>query len=467
MGQSLRDYMSLLETKLPAAWLRVDSSVSPRHQISAYLEKSRREKRSAAVFFSSVNETRLPVVGNLLTDRARTCLALDLETDTGRKEYGRALRSKLEKILPPVQVQTAPVQKVKIEGPEADLTVFPFLTHCSSDQAPSLLMGAAVARNPQSGAVTLSLPQSVVLGKNAMGLVVGEESPLSGCLTAASEAAQPLEVALVIGMHPAYYMAAAAGADGPESLGRVGSLLGEGLTVTRTTSGDLPIPSQAEIVIEGSVSPGDSQKITAPASPNGYEGREKEVPVLRVKAVTHREDAIFQEAGIFGERLYLPTPIREAEALRTLQKAVPEVIDVRIPAVSNGYHAYVQLDQKRMGQGKKAILAALGVIPDVKTVFAVDKDVDMEVDREVLWVFATRLVADRDLFMVPGVISNSEDPCAYEITRRGRGEMVTRLGIDATTPIGLPYEIPKPTRIPGTEGIKLEEYLEEWSDGTA
>jgi 2,5-furandicarboxylate decarboxylase 1 len=455
-----------LETKLPAAWLRVETSVSPRHQISAFLEKSRRDKRGAAVFFSSVQETGLPVVGNLLTDRARTCVALGMESDTGREEYCKALRSKLEKILPPVQVQTGPVQEVKKEGSEVDLTTFPFLTHAASDKAPSLLMGAAVARNPQSGAVTLSLPQSVVLGKNEMGLVVGEDSPLSGCLTAASEAGQPLEVALVIGMHPAFYMAAAAGADGPESLGRIGSLLGEALSVTRTVSGDLPVPAQAEIVIEGTVSPGDTQKLTAPASPIGYEGREREVPVLRVAAVTRREDAIFQDAGIFGERLFLPTPIREAEALTALQKAVPEVIDVRIPAVSNGYHAYVQLDQKRMGQGKKAILAALGVIPDVKTVFAVDKDVDMEVDREVLWVFATRLVADRDLFMVPGVLSNSEDPCAYEITRRGRGGMVTRLGIDATTPIGLPYEIPKPTKIPGTEGIKLEEYLEEWSDGT-
>jgi 3-polyprenyl-4-hydroxybenzoate decarboxylase len=89
----------------------------------------------------------------------------------------------------------------------------------------------------------------------------------------------------------------------------------------------------------------------------------------------------------------------------------------------------------------------------------------MEVDREVLWVLATRVVADRDLFMVPGVLGESEDPTAYEITRRGRGEMVTRLGIDATTPIGLPYEIPQPTQIPGAEGVKLEEYLEEWTDG--
>ena len=66
--------------------------------------------------------------------------------------------------------------------------------------------------------------------------------------------------------------------------------------------------------------------------------------------------------------------------------------------------------------------------------------------------------------VVRGVIGDPEDPTSYEITRRGRGEMVTRLGVDATSPIGLPYPIPEPTQIPGTEDVKLDEYLEEWTD---
>ncbi|MFQ5692210.1 MAG: UbiD family decarboxylase domain-containing protein [Nitrospinota bacterium] len=464
MGQSLRDYLSSLESRLPEAFLRVDPPVSPRHQVSAILEKVRRERRAAAVRFSSVEGSGLPVVGNLLTGRARACLALDLDPDAGPKAYAEALSGRLEGSLPPVQVQTGPVQAVKKTGSEIDLAELPLLTHAAGDEAPSLLMGAAVARNPATGAVSVSLPRSVLLGRNALALLPGEDSPLAACLAAAAGLDQPLEVALVVGMHPAFYMAAASGADGRESLGRIGSLLGEPLSVARTLTGDLPVPAHAEIVIEGTVSPGDAETLKRPASPIGYEGGAAAAPVLRVKAITRRADAVFQTAGLFGERLFLPTPIREAEALRTLRRSIPAVLDVRIPVASNGYHAYVQVDQKRMGEAKKAILAVLGTVPGVKTVFAVDPDVDLDVDREVLWVLATRVVADRDLFMVPGVRGGSEDPASYEITRRGRGGMVTHLGIDATTPIGLPYEIPKPTFIPGTDRVRLEEYLEEWTD---
>ncbi|MFQ5913503.1 MAG: UbiD family decarboxylase domain-containing protein [Nitrospinota bacterium] len=467
MAKSLREYIASMESQLSGALLRIERPVSPQHEVSALLEKARREKRGAAVYFSSIEGSDLPVVGNLITSRACSCLALGLEPGADRLEYMRALRKKLEANLPPVQVQTGPVQAVKKTGKEADLSVLPLLTHTDGDESPSLLMGAAVARNPRSGAVTVSLPQLRWLDKDALGIFADEDLPLANCISDTSDERQPIEVALVIGMHPAFYLAAAVGMDGAVSLGRIGSLLGEPLSVTRTLTGDLPVPAHAEIVIEGTVSRGDAKTLRAPASPIGYEGREREALVFQVKALTRRDNAIFQTAGLFGERLFLPTPIREAEALITLQRAVPAVLDVRIPVASNGYHAYVKVDQKRMGEAKKAIVAALGTIPGVKTVFAVDTDIDMDVDREVLWVLATRVVADRDLFMVAGVLGDSEDPSSYEITRRGRGRMVTRLGIDATTPIGLPYEIPRPTHVPGTEGVKLDEYLEDWTDGTA
>lgn len=462
MPQSLRTYLSTLQAELPEAFLQVDKAVSPKHGISAILEKARKAKKGAAVHFPSVEGSSIPVVGNVITNRDRVCLALGLTSES--RDYGKILRDRLDRILPPVQVQTGPVHEVKRTGDEVDLADLPILTHAESDSAPSLLMGAAVARNPQSGAVTVSLPRIVRLDGRHVGILAAEDSPLAACLQAAGDQGEVLEVALVIGMHPSFYLCAASGADGSESLGRIGSLMGESCPVTRTVTGDLPVPAHAEIVIEGAVSPERTRTLTAPASPIGYEGSERTVPVLEVTALTRRKDAIFQAAGIFGERRFLPTPIREAEALRAVKAAVPAVIDVRIPAITNGYHAYVQVDQKKMGEGKKAILAALGGIPGVKTVFAVDRDIALEVDREVMWVMATRVVADRDLFMVPGVIGDPEDPTSYEITRRGRGGMVTRLGIDATTPIGLPYPIPEPTKIPGTENVKLDEYLEEWTD---
>lgn len=461
MPQSLRSYLALLQAELPEDFLQVDREVSPKYQIATMLEKVRKERKSAAVYFASVEGKEFSVVGNVISDRKRVCLALGLKPES--EDYRAILRDRLDRILPPIQVQSGPVQEVKQVGDEVDLSNLPILTHAESDVVPSLLLGAAIARNPQSGAVSVSLPQVVWIDGRRMGIIASEGSSLSACIQASNDEGEALEVALVIGMHPSFYLCAASEIDGVDSLGRIGSMMGESLPVIRTMTSDLPVPAHAELVIEGVVYSDKNQILTPPASPIGYEATEKSIPVLEVKAITHRKDMIFQAGGIFGERRFLPTPIREAEALRALKLAVPAVVDVRIPAITCGYHAYVQVDQKKMGEGKKALLAALGSIPEVKTVFAVDKDILLEVDREVMWVLATRVVADRDFFMVPGVIGDPEDPTSYEITRRGRGGMVTRLGIDATTPIGLPYQIPEPTKIPGTENIKLDEYLEEWS----
>ena len=72
----------------------------------------------------------------------------------------------------------------------------------------------------------------------------------------------------MIGMHPSFYLCAASGADGSESLGRIGSLMGESLLVTRTVTGDLPVPAHAEIVIEGVVSPENTRTLAAPGIPH-------------------------------------------------------------------------------------------------------------------------------------------------------------------------------------------------------
>jgi UbiD family decarboxylase len=279
------------------------------------------------------------------------------------------------------------------------------------------------------------------------------------------EGSKGLPLALVIGMHPAFYLAASAeGLDGTlervRPLGRIGALLGEPLEVVRALTSDLPIPAHGEIVLEGVVA--GRERVKTPASPIGYEGGVREVPRMEVRAVSRRADAIFQTAGLFGELPFLPTPIWEAEALGPLRAMVPAVRSLRLPATGLGYHAYVQVEQRRMGEAKKAALAVLSLLPRVKTAIAVDADIEPENDREVLWALATRVVADRDVFMVPGVAGPPEDPTAYEITRRGRGGLVTKLGIDAATPLGLPYDLPEPTRVPGTEGIRLEEYLEDW-----
>ena len=107
--------------------------------------------------------------------------------------------------MPPVQVQTGPVQAVKKTGEEVNLSGLPFLTHTEMDEGASLLMGAAIARSPGSGAITVSLPQVQLLEGDVLAVFAEEDSPLARCIAAAREEDQSLDFALVIGMHPKHH----------------------------------------------------------------------------------------------------------------------------------------------------------------------------------------------------------------------------------------------------------------------
>ena len=74
-----------------------------------------------------------------------------------------------------------------------------------------------------------------------------------------------------------------------------------------------------------------------------------------------------------------------------------------------------------------------------KMVVVVDEDIDVYNEHEVLWAIATRTVGDKDISIIPGVSSTTHDPCAYDETRLGKGNMSSYIIIDATKPVGLPF----------------------------
>ena len=82
--------------------------------------------------------------------------------------------------------------------------------------------------------------------------------------------------------------------------------------------------------------------------------------------------------------------------------------------------------------------------------------------QEVLWAVATRVVGDKDICIIPEVMTSTPlDPCAYDETRLKRGQMTTRVIVDATKPVDLPFL----TRITPPEDLwntmNLKDYLKQ------
>jgi 2,5-furandicarboxylate decarboxylase 1 len=80
------------------------------------------------------------------------------------------------------------------------------------------------------------------------------------------------------------------------------------------------------------------------------------------------------------------------------------------------------------GQARHALMLLLGLDPYLKFVVAVDEDVNVFDEEEVLWALATRFQADTDMFMVPQVFCNRLDPSS-------RDGMSAKLALDATVPL--------------------------------
>jgi 2,5-furandicarboxylate decarboxylase 1 len=70
----------------------------------------------------------------------------------------------------------------------------------------------------------------------------------------------------------------------------------------------------------------------------------------------------------------------------------------------------------------------MGLDNYVKFAVAVDDDVDVFNEQEVLWAIATRFQADTDMFVVPKVFCNRLDPSSVE-------GMSAKLALDATAPL--------------------------------
>jgi len=245
----------------------------------------------------------------------------------------------------------------------------------------------------------------------------------------AKERGQVLPVAMVIGTHPLIMLAASArlpfDADEREV---AGGLLGQALEVIATPCHGLQVPAWAELVLEGVIDPMGFAEEGPFGEFTGYSSDRSTNNLFRVDAVLRRRDAILVDVlgGNSAEHLNLARIPRESEMVEKLRERFASVTALHYPTSGTHFHAYVALKQTRAGEARQVMLGLLGWDPYLKTVIAVDPDVDVTQDSQVLWALATHFQPHRDLLVVEGLPGSALDPSAS-----GEGT-TSRMGLDAT-----------------------------------
>jgi UbiD family decarboxylase len=254
-----------------------------------------------------------------------------------------------------------------------------------------------------------------------------------GCV----ERKEKLPVSFVIGAHPCDFLAATSKAplDEFELIARI---RGEILPMVRGVTNNVPVPADAELVIEGYFDEAGYSENEGPYGElYGLYGPMHPDPIFHATAITMRRDVLHQTL-LHGGRHLTRNDAAQLSAVnfavmvwRAVKGVGIDVTAVYLPPAATGlHHARVAIKQSDAGQARDAI-AAVMKLPLVKHVFVVDDDVDLHDEEAMEWAFATRFRADRDIVTEPGHFAMSMDPTGEN------GKMV-KAGFDLTRPFGAP-----------------------------
>ena len=441
----LRDWLRQL---VAAGRLAVaQKNISLIDDVAAVAKKLENER---AVLFPEPDQHAIPVVANLFADRSWIADALAVPAAELLSNFQNAVRHPL----PWVEVATAPAQEVVHQKVDL-LKQLPIPKHNELDSGPYITAALLIARNPKTGIQNVSIHRCQVSGPDRIGVLLLPRHTLH-YFRMAEEAGEGLEIALVIGVHPACILASQAiAALDSDEMEIAGALLGRPIEMVKCRTNRVRVPAHAEIVIEGRILP----KVREPEGPFGefpqYYGPRADREVIQVDAITHRKDAIFHTiVGGGVEHLLLGGIPREATLLDHLQRSFPSVHDVRLTRGGTcRYHLAVKIDKKSQGEPKNIIMGAFGGHYDIKQVVVVDMDVNIDDETEIEWAVATRFQADRDLVVVSGAQGSKLDPSSDN-------GISAKMGIDATKPLSTdPMEF-KRIHVKGVEKVDLDKALQ-------
>lgn len=421
--QSLGAYLK----SVPASdQLIIDEPVSRDYVLSALVMELQRRDEFPIVTLNHVSETSAPIVANLFGSPARVAAMIGATEDT---YVQRAMHALANPILPTMYTEgVAPCQEVVITGDDINLEQLPISEHFEDDAGRYISSAILVCRDPDDRTRNLSFQRLQLKGKNKFGVSLHSRGHIWDYHRRAEAAGKDLEVALVIGCHPAIYLAGSArvGMDVDE-YDLAGALINEPIELVRCKTLDLEVPAAAEYVIEGRIL-ADTLEPEGPFGEyTGYSSSRSTNNVFITSAITHREKPIYLDLvpGNARDHLGLGQSFKRPFVLERLRERVPQVLDLWYPKSGGNYHAYIKLAKSADGQAKQALMLLFGLDNYVKLGIVVGEDIDIRDEAEVLWAVSTKLQADRDVFVVSDVFHNRLDPS-------GKDGLSAKMGMDAT-----------------------------------
>ncbi len=441
----LRDAGELIDLKQP---------VDIRH-IATLVDQS-----DKALLFHNVAGYRMPVVSGIIRSRERATISMGCRT---YGEIEERLKRAIDHPIPPIMVNTSRSREVTLTGDDVDLFKLPIPMSSIYDGGPMITAGVVIARDPALG-WNSGIYRFIVKEKSLTGIDIVTPNNMRLFAQRALEAGRPLPISISIGTHPLEIMASGYRAPlGVDEMAIAGGLRGEAVQLAPCETVDVPHIADAEIVLEAEILP------TGWAWPEGRFGEFTRLmgglhwnPLVKIKAISHRSDAIYYALHMPWENTWLAAPTRYAAIRQALRTAGVTVKDINVTLGGCAFwHAVISI-RKQPGEAKNAILAALSVM-DLKHVVIVDDDIDVFNPMDVEWAIATRVQADSDVLIVTNARGKPLDP-SLPPAPPGVVPTTAKMGIDATIGEGIPKERYERIAYAYADTAKIGDYIKGKAD---
>jgi len=405
------------------------------------------------------------ILTNMFQTQRRTAAALGFADTLNGTALVNAIRATLETYgpVPPVTVASGPVTENILEGESVDLFKFPAPKLHKEDGGRYIgTQDAVITRDIGGDWVNLGSARVQVHEPSVATIYISPGKQTRLIAERYWERKESCPVAIVCGIEPVLFAAASLGLPwGVSEYDFAGHFRKEPVRVVAGRYTGLPIPADAELVLEGEMPSPDID--SRPEGPFGewtgyYASGTRPAPVVHIKRIYYRNDPIITVVPllkIYPLDSYLSILFRSAEIWNEIEKCgITDVRGVWLMESGPRFLLVISIRQRYGGHARQAAHVALGAREGGylgRFVILVDDDIDPSNTADVLWAIATRCDPETSIDIVRGCWSSPLDP-RIPPERRRQGDFTnSRAIIDACKPFVWIKDYPK------THGLEPEE----------
>jgi UbiD family decarboxylase len=378
-------------------------------------------------------------------------------SDSYRKAYLENPR-----IIPHEIVADGPIFENVMRDDAVDVLKFPAPIWHEKDGGRYIGTGTySITRDPEENWLNAGAYRAQVHDKNSVGVLMaaGHHGDLHRAKYFARGEAMPL--VMVLGGDPlAFFYGGVEAPYGVFEIDIVGGMRGRPVKMVHGKVTGLPFPANAEIVLEGYVTP-DRKHMEGPFGEwtGHYAGGSSLTTVLDIKAIYHRNDPILLGVPPMGggpdEMARYRAVLRSAMIKQNMTNAgVPEVKQVWCHEVGGARLLHgVAIKQRYPGHATQAghIAAQCGASAYAsKYIVVVDDDIDVTDLDQLLWAMLTRTDPKESIQFIAGAWDSPADPRLPPEKRAARDMTHSVAVIDACRPFHWRDKFP-PANTPSPE----------------